>query len=140
MNSVLQDLRYGWRTLSRSRGFTVVAVLTLALGIGVNSSIFNLINAVLLRPLPFKDPWSTLVEYERRASSIDANRPISCHEFSAWHEQSEGVVDLALIQGDGFTLTGAGEPLSISAARVSAEFFAVLDLSPIIGRTFLTGE
>jgi putative ABC transport system permease protein len=140
MNSLLQDLRYGWRTLSRSRGFTVVAVLTLALGIGVNSSIFSLINAVLLRPLPFKDPGNLVVLYERRASSNDANLPISGHEFSAWHEQSDGVVDLALIQGDGFNLTGAGEPLSISAARVSAEFFSVLDLSPMIGRTFLTGE
>ena len=96
MNGLVQDLRYGWRTLTKSRSFTAVAVLTLALGIGVNSSIFSLINAVLLRPLPFKDPNKLVVLYERRASSNDANLPISGHEFSAWQEQSDGVVDLAL--------------------------------------------
>ena len=83
MNGLVQDLRYGWRTLTKSRSFTAVAVLTLALGIGVNSSIFSLINAVLLRPLPFKDPNKLVVLYERRASSNDANLPISGHELTS---------------------------------------------------------
>src|SRR5215813_4163544 len=140
MNGFLQDLRYGWRTLTRSPVFTVVAVVTLALGIGANSSIFSLINAVLLRPLPFKEPDRLISVWERRASSNDANLPISGHEFVAWHEQSSSFDKLAIIRGDGLTLTGAGDPIFVSVLRVSAEFFSVLDVSPILGRTFSADE
>jgi len=140
MNGFLQDFRYGWRTLAKSPGFTVVAVLTLALGIGANSSIFSLINAVLLRPLPFKEPDRLVVIWERRASSNDANLPISGHEFVAWREQARSFENLAIIQPDGFNLTGAGDPAAISGARVSADFFTVLSVPPVLGRTFLQGE
>jgi putative ABC transport system permease protein len=140
MNGFLQDLRYGWRTLAKSPGFTVVAVLTLALGIGATSSIFSLINAVLLRPLPFKDPGRLVAVWERRASSNDANLPISAHEFAAWRDQSRSFEGLAIIQGAGFNLTGAGEPASISASLVSADCLSVLGVSPLLGRTFLPGE
>ena len=140
MNGFLQDLRYGWRTLAKSPGFTVVAVLTLALGIGANSSIFSLINAVLLRPLPFNEPDKLVMIWERRAPSNDSNLPISAHEFVAWREQAHSFKEMALIRGDGFNLTGAGDPMSVAALRVSAEFFSVLDVAPILGRTFSPGE
>ncbi|SRR6266404_2024749 len=140
MNGFLQDLRYGWRTLAKSPGFTVVAVLTLALGIGANSSIFSLINAVLLRSLPFKEPDRLVMVWERRASSNDSNLPVSAHEFVAWREQARSFEKMAIIRGDGFTLTGAGDPMSIAALRVSSDFFPVLDVAPILGRTFSPEE
>lgn len=140
MNGFLHDLRYGWRTLIKSPAFTAVAVLTLAFGIGANSSIFSLINAVLLRPLPFKDPDNLITIWERRASSNDANLPISPHEFVAWREQTSSIDKMALMLGDGLTLTGAGDPLSVSVLRVSADYFSVLDGSPILGRTFSPEE
>ena len=140
MNGFLQDLRYAWRTLAKTPGFTVVAVLTLALGIGANSSIFSLINAVLLRPLPFNEPDRLVMIWERRVSSNDSNLPISAHEFVAWREQAPSFERMAIIRGDGFNLTGGGDPMSISALRVSAEFFSVLDVAPVLGRTFLPGD
>ena len=140
MNRFLHDLRYGWRTLAKSPAFTAVAVLTLAFGIGANSSIFSLINAVLLRPLPFKDPDKLITIWERRASSNDANLPISAREFVTWREQTSSIDKMALMQGDGLTLTGAGDPLSVSVLRVSADYFSVLDVSPILGRTFSPEE
>ncbi|HKA17355.1 MAG TPA: ABC transporter permease [Blastocatellia bacterium] len=140
MNGFIQDLRYGFRTLTKSPAFTVVAVLTLALGIGVNSSIFSLINAVLLRPLPFKDPDRLISIWERRDSSNDANLPISGHEFVAWRDQASSVDKMAMIRGDGLILTGAGDPSSVSVLRVSSDFFSVLGVSPILGRTFLPEE
>lgn len=140
METLIQDLRYGFRMLTKSPGFTAVAVLTLALGIGANSSIFSLINAVLLRPLPFKEPERLVVIWERRASSNDANLPISAHEFVAWREQARSFENLAIIQPSGFNLTGAGDPAAISAAMVSADCFAVLAVPPRLGRTFLPGE
>jgi putative ABC transport system permease protein len=140
METLVQDLRYGWRTLTKSPGFSVVAVLTLALGIGANSSIFSLINAVLLRPLPFKEPERLVSVWERRASSNDANLPISGHEFAAWRDQSNSFEGLSINQGAGLNLTGAGDPVSINALQVSADFFAVLGIQPILGRTFLAGE
>src|SRR5882672_6347908 len=140
MQTLWQDLRYGMRMLTKSPGFTAIAVLTLALGIGANSSIFSLINAVLLRPLPFKDPGRLVAVWERRASSNAANLPISAHEFAAWRDQSRSFEGLAIIQGAGFNLTGAGEPASISASLVSADCFSVLGVSALLGRTFLPGE
>src|SRR5215470_10972317 len=81
MQTLLQDLRYGARMLLRKPGFTLIAVITLALGIGANTAIFSVVNAVLLRPLPFKDPDRVMMVWERRANSGEANIPISGHEF-----------------------------------------------------------
>lgn len=140
MNGVMQDLRYGWRALVKSPGFTAVAILTLALGIGANSSIFSLINAVLLRPLPFDEPERLVMVWERRASSNDSNLPISVHEFVAWREQGRSFEKIAIFTGDGFTLTGAGDPATLNAVRASSDFFSVLGVEPILGRTFAAGE
>ena len=99
MRTLWQDLRYGARMLMRKPGFTLVAVVTLALGIGVNTGVFSVINAVLLRPLQFKEPDRVVILWERRASSGEANITISAHEFVAWREQSRAFERMALILG-----------------------------------------
>jgi putative ABC transport system permease protein len=140
MEILIQDLRYGWRTLTKSPGFTSVAVVTLALGIGASSAIFSLINAVLLRPLPFKEPERLVSIWERRASSNEANLPISGHEFAAWRDRSQSFDGLSIFQGAGFNMTGAGDAVSVNALEGSADCLAVLGVQPLLGRTFLPGE
>ncbi|HYV04237.1 MAG TPA: ABC transporter permease [Blastocatellia bacterium] len=140
METLWQDLRYGSRMLFKNPGFTAIAVITLALGIGANSSIFSLINAVLLRPLPFKDPDRLVMVWERRAASNDANLPISGHEFAGWRDEASSFESLAFIRPAGFNLTGAGDAAAVTASEVSVEFFTVLGTPPILGRTFLPGE
>ena len=140
MNGFLQDLRYGWRTLAKSPGFTVVAVLTLALGIGANSSIFSLINAVLLRPLPFNEPDRLVMVWERRPTSGDANLPPAAYEYASWREQGQTFERMAIIQAGGFNLTGNGDPETITAWRVSADFFPLLGVPTMLGRAFGAGE
>ena len=141
METILQDVRYGLRVLGKSPGFTAIAVLTLALGIGANSSIFNLINAVLLSPLPFKDPDHLVMIRERRPSSADANIPIAGREFLAWKEQNHVFEQIAIYtQGEGLTLTGDKEPEEINALRVSADYFTLLGVPPAHGRTFSVEE
>jgi len=121
-------------------GFTLVAVITLSLGIGANTAIFSVVNAVLLRRLPFKDPERLVSIYERRANSGEANLPISGHEFAAWQKRTHSFEALTLIQPDGLTLTGRGDPVIVNVARVSTDFFAVIGVSPLLGRGFVTGE
>src|SRR5262245_1934179 len=140
MQSILQDLRYGARTLLKNPGFTLIAVITLALGIGANTAMFSIINAVLLRPLPFMDPAALMMVWERRPNSGAANLPVSAHEFAAWREQTRAFEHLALVQPDGLNLTGQGEPAAISASRVSADIFPVLGVLPLLGRGFAPDE
>jgi putative ABC transport system permease protein len=140
MQTLIQDLRYGARTLMSKPGFTLIAVITLALGIGVNTGVFSVINAVLLRPLQLGDPDRVVIVWERRGSSGEANITISAQEFVAWREQSNAFERMALIRGDSFTLTGGGEPETITAWQVSADFFSVLGVQPKLGRVFAPGE
>jgi putative ABC transport system permease protein len=140
MQTLWQDLRYGARMLLKKPGFTLIAVITLGLGIGANTAIFSVVNTVLLRPLPFKEPDRVVMVWERRANSGEANIPISGHEFVGWREQSRVFDGMAIIRGDGFTLTGNGEPEAINAERVSADFFTVLGVPPMLGRIFAPGE
>ncbi|HEY6805733.1 MAG TPA: ABC transporter permease [Pyrinomonadaceae bacterium] len=140
MQTLLQDLRYAVRTLRSRPGFTLVAVLTLSLGIGANTAIFSVVNAVLLRPLPFKDPDRIVSIYERRANSGAANLPVSGHEFAAWQQRTHSFAALTLIQPDGLNLTGNGDPTILNVSRVSTDFFSVIGVGPIIGRTFAPGE
>ena len=120
--------------------FTLIAVITLSLGIGANTAIFSVVNAVLLRPLPFKDPQRLVSVYERRANSGVANLPLSGHEFAAWQQRTRSFDALTLIQTDGLNLTGRGEPVMLNAARVSSDFFAVIGVPPLTGRTFTPDE
>ena len=140
MFSIIQDLRYAARTLRNRPGFTLIAVITLSLGIGANTAIFSVVNAVLLRPLPFKDPERLVDIYERRANSGRANLPISGHEFAAWQQRSHSFDAITLIQPDGLTLTGKGDPTIVNVARVSTDFFPVIGQPLILGRGFVAGE
>ena len=117
-----------------------MAVLTLALGIGANSAIFSIVNAVLLRPLPFKDPDRLAVVWERRANSARANLPLSGHEYAAFKERTTSFEALTLIQSNGFNLTGRGDPLMVDVGEVSTDYFPVLGVPPLLGRTFAPGE
>ncbi len=120
--------------------FTAVAVITLALGIGANSAIFSVVNAVLLRPLPFKDPDRLMVVWERRENSGRANLPLSGHEYAAFKERTPSFESLALIQPNAYNLTGHGDPVMVDVGEVSTEYFSVVGVPPLLGRTFAPGE
>jgi putative ABC transport system permease protein len=130
IETLLQDLRYGARMLRKSPGFTAVAVLTLALGIGANTAIFSLVDGILLRPLPFAAP--------RDLVSITGTFPKG--GFIAMREQVQSLDVAAYFEGHEFNLTGRGEPLRLSGVLVSAEFFSVLGARPELGRAFYSGE
>jgi len=130
IETLLQDLRYGARMLRKNPGFTAVAVLTLALGIGANTAIFSLVDGILLRPLPFAEPQNLV--------SITGTYPKGA--FVALRGQMKSVNVAAYFEGHEFNLTGRGDPLRLSGVLVSAQFFNVLEARPELGRTFYPGE
>jgi len=137
---MLHDLRHALRGLLLSPAFTVMSVLTLAVGIGANTAVLSLARAVFVNPLPFKDADRLVVIAERRPGSRDANIPVSGHEFAAWKDQNQVFEQIAISRGDGLNLTAAGEPEKIEALRVSASYLPAMGLSPALGRVFLDGE
>jgi putative ABC transport system permease protein len=133
METLLQDLRYGARMLCKSPGFTFVAVLTLALGIGANTAIFSLVDGILLRPLPFAAPQN-LVSITGTSGTFPKGG------FVAMREQVQSLDVAAYFEGHEFNLTGRGDPVRLSAVLVSAEFFSVLGARPEIGHAFYPGD
>ncbi len=134
MEKLFQDVRYGLRTLLKKPGFTMIAILTLALGIGANTAIFSIVNAVLLKPLPYPNADRVVAIQEfnstgRRSQSTPAN-------FLDWRAQNSVFEQMAAIFTRNANLTGAGDPERISVATVSASFFQVLGTQPIRGRDF----
>ncbi len=140
MRVMVHDLRHSLRGLFRSPAFTVMSVLTLALGIGANTAVLSLARAVFINPLPFRDADRLVAISERRPGSRDANIPVSGHEFAAWNEQNQVFEHMAISRGEGLNLTGAGEPEAIEAMRVSATYLPTMGLSTALGRVFLDGE
>jgi putative ABC transport system permease protein len=140
MNSLLQDLRYGLRTLRSRPAFSLVAVLILALGIGANIAIFSLINAVLLRPLPFRQPDRLAVVWEKRPATGQNENTVSGPEFLQWKDQNQVFDATAAFNYSTFNLVGDNEPETISAARVSSDFFTVIGTEPALGRSFTADE
>lgn len=140
MPTSFQELKYAFRTLRKRPGFSLIVILVLALGIGANSAIFSVVNAVLLRPLPFEQPdqlvqlWHTPPQKSfpgfKKFSVSPAN-------FLDWKGQSTSLESAAAYGGGVFTLTGSGEPQRISGPRVGPEFFTVLRAKPLMGRTFV---
>ena len=142
MYTLIQDLRYGLRMLRKSPGFTTIAVITLALGIGANTAIFSIVNAVLLQPLPFphSDRLMFLTEMGLRPNGSMSRTAVSYPDFFDWRSQNHVFQSLASYHGDEFTLTGSGQPLHLSGQTVSSEFFSVLGIAPMLGRGFRPEE
>ncbi len=135
-----QDVRYGLRMLGRNPGFAASAILTLALGIGANTAIFSVINAVLLRPLPFPNP-SQLVQIWEFDHRLGNDRGvISPYNFLDWQSQNHSFVAMAAYGYDHFGLTGGQMPVSVRGMSVTASYFRVFGISPVLGRDFLPNE
>jgi len=139
LETFMQDLRYGARMLRKSLGFTLVAVLTLALGIGANTAIFSVINAVLLRPLPFNDPDRLIQLWESEASP--GNYPLTGPDYLDWQEQNRTLEASALYSWpQSANASGAGEAQPVAQIKTQANFFSVLGVPPAMGRTFAPDE
>lgn len=138
IESLLQDLRYGFRMLVKSPGFSTIAILTLALGIGVNTTMFSVVNGVLLNPLPFHDSQQ-LVSLFQKIPNFD-NGSISYPNFVDWRRMNRTFSNMAAYRSAGFDFTSEGEPERLHGEMVSAGFFEILGVSPLLGRTFSTDE
>ena len=139
MQPLWQDLRYGARMLLKRPGFTLIAVITLALGIGANTAIFSVVNGVLLRPLPFKEPDRLVMIRETWLPKFP-EFSVSPGNFLDWKRQNTVFERLVAFRGASFNLIGAGDPEQVRAMRVTDGFFAMLGGQPQIGRDFLPEE
>ncbi|MDQ3252595.1 MAG: ABC transporter permease [Acidobacteriota bacterium] len=138
MNTLWQDLRYGARMLLKKPGFTLVAVITLALGIGANTAIFSVVNAVLLRPLPYTNPEALVSLFGSSADSLPIG--LTELEYAELRKESGSFAQIAVSNGRDVTLTGADEPERVPAAIVSANYFDLLGVRVAAGRGFAEGE
>ena len=140
MTNVLQDLRYAARALRKSPGFTSVAALTLALGVGANTAIFSVVNSVMLRPLPFAEPDQLVRIWE---SNVERGWPTfatSHPNFLDWRTQAQSFESLAATNNAGFTWTSSGEPEIVLGLQVTATFLPALKITPVLGRNFVDEE
>lgn len=140
MRNLWQDLRYGMRMLLKAPGFTVVAVIALALGIGANTAIFSIVNAIVFQPFVFRDSdrlvqiWAT---NPRLSSEFANHHEVSAGDLAEWRKQASVFEDIAAYRHTTFNLTGVGEPERFEGARVSGNYFAVLGAEPLLGRMVL---
>ena len=143
MENMIEDVRFGLRVLRKSPGFTAVAVLTLALGIGANTAIFSVINAVLFRPLPFRDPGRLMVVWHtppQKSFPGVTKFVVSPANYLDWRDQNHVFEQMSAVGFGKFNLTGMGQPESVEGRAVSADFFSVLGVQPVLGRGFLEEE
>ena len=140
MQNLWQDLKFALRMLRKNPGFTAVAILTLALGIGANTAIFSVINTVLLQPLPFKEPGRiiNLVQYDLKTKASGAL--MSYTKYTQIQEQSKTLESMAGFYPLTLSLVTEREPEAVNGARASIDFFRVLGISPARGRAFLPEE
>jgi len=137
MDTLRQDLHYAFRRLLKNPGFTAIAILTLALGIGANSAIFSVINAVLLRPLPYQESDRLVGMFQVWKGKRQVMSPAN---FIDLRQQTSTLEDAAAIDPNEMTITGAGDPVRVDGCEVSASFFTVLRARPLLGRTFAPDE
>jgi len=140
IESLLQDVRYGARILLRNPGFTLVAVLTLGLGIGANTAIFSVIYGVLMRPLPYKDGNQLVIVQQQAPLAHVLNVPFSVKEVQDYREQNQTLDAVVEHHSMSFTLLGGQEPQRVQTGVVSANFFDVLGVKPLLGRTFVAAD
>ena len=138
LTSLPQDLRYGARVLAKSPGFSLIAILTLALGIGANTAIFSVVNGVLLNPLPFHEPDQLVSMFQEIPNFKNAS--ISYPNFTDWRRMNTTFAGMAAYRSTGFNLSGNGEPERLHGEMISAGFFEILGVSPVMGRTFSSDE
>jgi putative ABC transport system permease protein len=138
VNELLQDLRYGFRTLRQSPGFTIVAVLTLAIGIGANTAIFSFVDAVLLKPLPYAEPDRILRVLEKPPGG--GFNGISTLNYLDWRKDNRVFEYMAAQTGGAVILTGASEPVQLRGSRVSPHYFDIFSVQAALGRTFAADE
>ncbi|HKG12766.1 MAG TPA: ABC transporter permease, partial [Pyrinomonadaceae bacterium] len=138
METLWQDVRFGVRMLLKKPVFTAIAVLALALGAGANTAIFSVVNGVLLRPLPYKDPDKLvrLGEWSKQVPGMSISYP----NFKDWRERNRVFDGLAATQFDSYNLTGGDEPERLQGRNVSYNFFDVLGVVPSVGRSFRADE
>src|SRR5262245_58217005 len=132
----MSDLKYAIRTLVKTPGFTAIALLTMALGIGANAAIFSVVNAVLWRPLPYPHAERLMMVWIYNPRQGFDKDVASYPTFSDWQSQSRRFERLAAYFGASLSLTGAGDPAQLRGARVTASFFPALDVQPALGRWF----
>ena len=140
METLWQDIRYGFRMLWKNPGFTVVAVLALALGIGANSTIFSFVNGILLRPLPYQQPERLVLLEETSKKENSASIGVSFPNFLDWREQNRVFEDIAAYVENSYTLVGGGEPEQVKGASVSSGLFEIVGVAPMMGRTIRPEE
>src|SRR5580698_4035117 len=137
---LLADLRYAVRTLRRSQVFTVATVLTMALTVGANTAILSVVNAVLIRPLPFASPDRLMQVAEKNDKLNISNFAASVLNYLSWKEQNHSFQGLGTIGGGTYTLTGRGDPEQINGATISPSLLPILGIQPVLGRGFREGD
>ena len=140
METLWQDLRYGFRTLTKNPGFSFIAVVSLALGIGANTAIFSVVNAVLLKPLPFMEPERLVMVWEDASAIGFPRSDVAPANYVDWKAQNHTFEDVAALNWKNFNLTGDGEPERILSHGVTANFFPLLGIQPVTGRNFSVEE
>jgi putative ABC transport system permease protein len=141
IENFLQDVRYGLRQLRQRPGFTAVAVLTLVLGIGANTAVFSLVDTILLRPLPYRNPEGLVVVSETVPQmGGDTEIGMAAGEYLDYRDRNHSFIQTAAHEGAGFNLTGEGIPMRVNAAAVTASVFPLLGVPPRLGRTFTADE
>src|SRR5690348_868550 len=140
MTTLAQDVRYALRGFAKSPGFAAVAVLTLALGIGANTAIFSVADALLLRPLPYAHPERLVVLSAQKTGTPFTLGPLSWIRFQQLNRDSRSFTGIAAFSNEVFNLTGRDNPEQLAAARVSWNFLPVLGLQPALGRGFTADE
>src|SRR5262245_50403250 len=142
IETLIQDLRYGSRMLLKNPGFTLVAIITLSLGIGANTAIFSLINSLLLKPIPFPQADRLALVWQSQVSNPESRNIVSAPNFWDWQRQNDVFENMSVFDtaGKGYDLSGDGEPERVSGLRVSAGFFDTLGVKPRLGRAFSPEE